>query len=102
MEAIIVALITACVPATVTLLTSRRAWRQSKMNSAKASILQMQMEDVIAWELMHKLPYNHSNIHYEYDIYHENGGNSDIDKKMAEYEEWYENVQSKLTKEAKG
>lgn len=71
------------------------------MHAAKQSILQMQMEDVISVELLHKLPYNYSNIHYEYDGYHRNGGNSDIDKKMEEYEEWYQNVAKKLTEKRK-
>ena len=88
----IVPIITALIPASVTLITSSRQFKLSKMHAAKQSILQMQMEDVIAVELLKKLPVNHSNIHYEYDEYKKAGGNSDIDKKMEEYEEWFNNV----------
>ena len=66
------------------------------MHSAKQSILQMIMEDVIAVEILHKLPINRSSIYYEYDHYKKNGGNSDIDKKMQEYEEWYEKLGGKF------
>lgn len=99
--AIIVALISAGIPAGVTLITAKKQKKLSKMHAAKQSILQMQMEDVISVELLHKLPYNYSNIHYEYDIYHQNGGNSDIDKKMKEYVEWYENINKKVVRERK-
>lgn len=99
--AIIIALITAGIPAAVTLVTAGHQKKLSKMNAAKQSILQMQMEDVISVELLHKLPYNYSNIHYEYDVYHANGGNSDIDKKMKEYEAWYEDVAKKIKKGGK-
>lgn len=95
---IIITAITICVPAGVTIFTSGKQKKLSKMNAAKSSILQMQMEDVISVELLEKLPYNYTNIHYEYDQYHQNGGNSDIDKKMAEYEEWYEKVTKKALK----
>ena len=52
----------------------------------------MQIEDIIAVEVLHKPPVNYTNIHYEYDIYKRNGGNSDIDIKMKAYEEWYKNI----------
>lgn len=94
-EEIITALITAGIPAIITLITSSKQKQLSKMQSAKQSILQMMMEDVIAVEIMDKLPVNYTNIHYEYDTYKKNGGNSDIDIKMGEYEEWY----SKIKKE---
>ena len=89
MTEIYVALITVSVPSIVTLITYLLSQRTSKMHSAKQSILQMMMEDVIDVEILHKLPVNCSNIYYEYDHYKHNGGNSDIDKKMHEYEEWY-------------
>jgi hypothetical protein len=85
-------ILTVLIPSVVTLITSSRQFRLSKMHSAKQSILQMQMEDVIAVELLHRLPANHTNIHYEYDEYKKAGGNSDIDTKMKEYEEWYKNI----------
>ena len=95
MTEIFVALITVSVPSIVTLITHLVSQRTSKMHSAKQSILQMIMEDVIAVEVLHKLPVNRSNIYYEYDHYKKNGGNSDIDKKMQEYEKWYEKLGGK-------
>ena len=95
MTDIYVALITVSIPSIVTLITHLFSQRTSKMHSAKQSILQMIMEDVIAVEVLHKLPVNHSNIYYEYDHYKKNGGNSDIDRKMKEYDEWYEKLGGK-------
>lgn len=92
MQEILIALISAGIPAVVTLVTSSKQNRLSKMHSAKQSILQMQIEDVIAVEVLKKPPVNHTNIHYEYDTYKKNGGNSDIDLKMKEYEEWYQKI----------
>lgn len=92
MQEILIALISAGIPAVVTLVTSNKQKRLSKMHSAKQSILQMMMEDIIAVEVLHKLPYNYKNIHYEWDEYRDNGGNSDMTQKMAEYEEWYKNI----------
>ena len=91
-EAIVVSLITAGIPAIVTLITSHKHVKLSNMHSAKQSILQMQIEDIIAVEVLRKPPVNYTNIHYEYDIYKRNGGNSDIDIKMKAYEEWYKNI----------
>ena len=93
---IYIALITVGIPALVTVITSGNQRKLSKMHSAKQSILQMQMEDVIAVEVLHKPPRNYTNIHYEYDEYKKNGGNSDIDIKMKDYEEWYEGIGGKL------
>ena len=95
MTDIYVALITVSIPSIVTLITHLFSQRTSKMHSAKQSILQMIMEDVIAVEVLHKLPVNHSNIYYEYDHYKKNGGNFVIDRKMNEYDEWYEKLGGK-------
>lgn len=99
MEGIIIALITAGIPAIVTLITSSKQKKMSKMHASKQSILQMQMEDVISVEILNKLPVNYSNIHYEYDAYKNNGGNSDIDTKMKEYEEWYKAIEGGIKNE---
>lgn len=96
MTDIYVALITVSIPSIVTLITHLVSQRTSKMHSAKQSILQMIMEDIIAVEVLHRLPVNRSNIYYEYDHYKKNGGNSDIDKKMQEYEKWYEKLGGKF------
>lgn len=95
---IIIALITAGIPALVTLITSNKQKKLSKMQSAKQSILQMMMEDVIAVEILHKLPVNYQNIHYEWDEYQRNDGNSDMTIKMKEYEDWYKKNEIKITK----
>lgn len=95
MENIIIALITITIPSVTTIITSKQQRSLSKMHSAKQSILQMQMEDIINYEILHKLPRNYSNIHYEYDNYKQEGGNSDIDIKMEEYEEWYRSIINK-------
>ena len=92
MITIIVALITAGVPSLTNIITARRQRGLSKMHSAKQSILQMQMEDIINFEILKKLPRNYTNIHYEYDNYKAEGGNSDIDIKMKEYEDWYSGI----------
>jgi len=92
MATILVALITTCIPALTTIITARKQRSLSKMHSAKQSILQMQMEDIINYEILHKLPRNYTNLHYEYDNYKAEGGNSDIDIKMNEYEEWYSSI----------
>lgn len=89
MQAIIIALITAGIPAIVTIVTTIGTHKLSKMHSAKQSILQMIMEDYMMVEHFGMLPRNYTNIHYEYDVYKKNDGNSDIDIKMAEYETWY-------------
>lgn len=90
-----VSILAIIVPSLVTLITSSKQLKISKMHAAKQSILQMQMEDVIAVEILHKVPVNHTNIHYEYDEYKKAGGNSDIDLKMVEYEEWYGKINKK-------
>lgn len=95
MQTIIAALITAGVPALVTIFTTMGTRKLSRMHSAKQSILQMIMEDYIMVEDFGMLPRNYTNIHYEYDVYKKNDGNSDIDIKMAEYEAWYKALKAK-------
>lgn len=92
MISIIVAIIMTGIPALTTIITARKQRSLSKMHSAKQSILQMQMEDIISVEILKKIPKNYTNIHYEYDNYKAEGGNSDIDIKMKEYEEWYSGI----------
>lgn len=69
MKEILIAAIPVLIPSVVTLITSNHQKKLSKMQSAKQSILQMMMEDVLAVEVLHKLPVNYKNIHYEYDEY---------------------------------
>jgi len=97
-QAIIIALISSITGVVVALINNgeiRKGSKDRKMYAAKQSILQMILEDEISVELMGKLPDNHARILYEYDIYKKNGGNSDIDSKFKNYEEWYSNLEVK-------
>ncbi len=70
----------------------------SARNDAKQSILQMMVEDKVDYHLNHKLPENYSRIHEEYDIYHDNGGNGLMTKKIKEYDDWYRQIEKQITK----
>lgn len=67
--------------------------RTSKKHSAKQSILQMIMEDEFRYETFGKLPTNYSNILKEYEVYHKNGGNGEVTKKVRDYEEWLAEIE---------
>lgn len=95
---IIVAAITVCVPALVTILTTKSVKRQANKHSTRQSILQLIMEDKLAVMVENKLPENYQAIIDEYDEYHSCYGNHYIDEKVAEYKEWYKEVTQKLTK----
>ena len=94
---IAVALITACIPATVTLVSHCIQARGLRRNSAKQSILQMILEDKIAVQEGH-LPENYQNILREYDEYHRNGGNSYVTDKVEAYKFWYSRLDNNLKK----
>lgn len=97
-------IIAAGVPAIVTLITFFCANRTSKKHSAKQSILQMILEDKVA-VLEHKLPENHQLILDEFDSYQQNGGNSYVHEKVAEYEDWLKtisNTNKERSKNGKG
>ncbi len=70
-------------------------------NSAKQSILQMIMEDQFNFEQFGKLPVNYSNIELEYGIYHKNGGNGEITKRVQEYRAWREGIEEKIIERKK-
>ena len=93
---IIVAAITAGIPALVTILTSFHSNRISRQNSAKQSILQLIMEDEFRYEAFKKLPKNHSEIQVEYQIYHDNGGNGEITSRVNDYEDWLKGIEKQL------
>ena len=63
--------------------------RFSAKHSAKQSITQMVIEDQINWELFRRFPTNYGNIENEYEIYHKNGGNGEVTKRVNEYKQWY-------------
>ncbi len=62
-------------------------------NAAKSSIQFMIMEDEFRYETFGKFPTNYNDILDEYDVYHENGGNGKITKRVEEYKKWYEKHQ---------
>lgn len=95
---IIVAGITVCVPALVTILTTKSVKRQANKHSTRQSILQLIMEDKLAVMVEHKLPENYQAIMDEYDEYHNCYGNHYIDEKISEYRIWYKEVTESLTK----
>ena len=69
----------------------------SDRNDAKQAILQMMTEDKVDYHFSHRLPENHARIHEEYDIYHANGGNGLMTKKLKEYDEWYAEIEKRIT-----
>ena len=76
-------------PISATVVTYFHTQRTAKRHAAKQSILQMIVEDQFNWELFRKFPVNYSNIMNEYNVYHKNGGNGEVTKKVNEYKDWY-------------
>ena len=93
---VVVALITVCVPAVVTLLTTKSVKSQANKHNTRSNIMQLIIEDHVR-VAEKQLPENRQAIHEEYDEYMQNGGNSYIHKKVEEYEKWYEEIIKKLT-----
>lgn len=98
MESIICSLVTAAIPAIVTLITFYSQTRLSKKHAAKQSILQMILEDQLNWELFRKFPTNYGTIQDEYSVYHDNGGNGEVTKKVHDYNKWFEKIESDIAK----
>lgn len=82
------------VSAIVTVITTVIRGRASTRHSAKQSILQMIMEDHIAYNEGH-IPTNYQNILDEYDEYHKTGGNSYITEKVNDYKKWFIETEKK-------
>ena len=95
---IIVALISAGIPALVTIATAVFQLRTSRQHAAKQSILQMIMEDKVAWIIDKEFPTNYGRICDEYVVYHKNGGNGEVTKKFEEYKAWYYEIEKTLKK----
>ena len=100
MENIIMALITACVPASVTLILGLNNKKLNEQHSAKQSILQMILEDRVRVS-GGGLPENYQAILHEFDIYTQDGGNSYVHRKVDEYIEWYEGLKKIITEKDK-
>lgn len=90
---IIVAAITVCVPAIVTIITTKSVKTQANKHNTRSNILQLIMEDKISFLVEHKFPENYQAIMDEYDEYHRCYGNHYIDEKIIEYKEWYKQAE---------
>lgn len=102
-DAIVVALIAAGVEVFTVVWTSKKTHKKldkqqsaANRNDAKQSILQMITEDKVVYCVDHKLPENYKRIHEEYDMYHKEGGNGLMTKKVKEYDEWYASIEKKI------
>jgi len=93
---ILVALITVCVPASVTLIGTKSVKKQANRNSARHSILQLIVEDKVK-VLEGGFPENYQAILDEFDNYKNSGGNSYITQKVDDYKKWYSEQEKKLT-----
>lgn len=85
---ILIALITVCVPAGVTLYTNKRCTKRAEMHAARQSILQLILEDKVA-VMSGNLPENYQAVMSEFDDYEKNGGNHYVKGKIEEYTKWY-------------
>lgn len=88
MESIIIALISAGFPVIATAITAYSARKRDEKHSARDAILQLILEDHVAVMEGH-LPVNYTSVLHEFDTYKKNGGNSYVEKKVHEYEDWF-------------
>jgi len=91
---VLVAVITVCVPATVTLFSNKSIKRQANKHACRQSILQLIFEDRVR-ALEGFPPENYQAILDEFDEYQRNGGNSYIHDKVDDYKKWYKKQTSK-------
>lgn len=97
-DAVLIACISAGIPAAVTLITAAIQAKGSKRRSAQQSILTWIMHDQLQYEQMGELPKHYEKIHAEYDIYHANGGNGIITEEVRQYDEWYKKIEKNIKK----
>ena len=100
MEQIIGSIIITLITSAVSIITSHYNKKDSRMHSARQSILQLILEDKIN-VMENKIPENKENILSEYDEYRANNGNSYIHDKVDDYLEWYDKIVKELRKEKK-
>ena len=93
---VLVAVITVCVPAAVTLCTTKSVKRQSNKHACRQSILQLIFEDRVR-ALEGFPPENYQAVLDEFDEYKKNGGNSYIHDKVDDYVKWYKSQEKQLT-----
>jgi hypothetical protein len=96
-EAVIITLISAGFPVIATTIAALLQRRSTEKHAAKQSIMQMILEDHVAVSEGH-LPTNYQNILHEYDVYHKNGGNSYVKKKVDEYIDWFNGTEKKISR----
>lgn len=100
MEDIIVTAISVGVPSITSVVVGIINYKTSAKNSAKASILQLIMEDRMDWK-DGKFPSNYQAVLHEYDIYTKAGGNSYVKERVEAYKAWYKEIQEKKAKEVR-
>lgn len=92
MEDIIVTAISVGVPSITSVVVGVINHKTSAKNSAKASILQLIMEDRMDWK-DGKFPSNYQAVLQEYDVYKKSGGNSYVSERVEQYKQWYKEIQ---------
>lgn len=97
---IIVTLITVCIPAVVTLVSSKSLRKQANKHNSRDNIMQLILEDHVRW-MEGEFPENRQLIHEQFDEYRASGGNSYILDKVSEYEDWYESLNKPKNKKKK-
>lgn len=97
---VLVAAITVCIPAMVTIFTTKSVKKQANKHSARQSILQLILEDKVRVN-EGKLPENYQAVLQEYDEYVRSGGNSYIHEKVIDYKSWYSAIKQEGGKRTK-
>ena len=92
---IIIQCFSTCIPAVVTIITSRGLKIIAKKHASRQSILQLILEDKFRVEVEHKNPENFKAIMDEYDEYKKCYGNHYITDKVDEYHKWYKEINKK-------
>lgn len=91
---IIVTAITVIIPATVTLITSKKIRKQANKHSTRSDIMQLIIEDHVR-VMEGKLPENYQAIMDEFTEYSSCGGNKYVDGKIEDYKIWYKTLMKK-------
>lgn len=91
---IIVTAITVIIPATVTLITSKKIRKQANKHSTRSDIMQLIIEDHVR-VMEGKLPENYQAIMDEFTEYSACGGNKYVDGKIEDYKIWYKTLMKK-------
>lgn len=87
-----IALISAGIPALVTLITALLQTRGNRKRAAQQSILIWIMHDQLEFEQTGELPKHYEKIHAEYEEYSKNGGNGVITNEVKKYDSWIQRI----------